>query len=74
MKSLKYLLLGLLLTSCVHSVDKREFGVRLVNSGGWSTSTVYCDSVQMLSPNKAEVFIDGRKMTVFAEEVKIFTN
>lgn len=53
------------LTSC----DNREFKVIITNGYGLSyTETwLYCDSVQMISTTEADVWIDGKKMKIYAD-------
>ena len=53
------------LTSC----DNREFKLIVTNGSGLSyTETwLYCDSVQMISTTEADVWIDGKKMKIYAD-------
>lgn len=59
-----------LLISCdQESKSKYKLSVHAYNGSGWDRTqhTIYCDSVNMLSTNKAEVFIDGTKINIEAE-------
>lgn len=60
----------LLLMSCnQESKSKYKLAVHAVNGSGWdrSLNTILCDSVNMLSTKKAEVFVDGTKINIEAE-------
>lgn len=60
----------LLLISCnQESKSKYKLSVTSYNGHGMNQSwhTVNCDSVNMISTKKAEVFIDGTKMNIEAE-------
>lgn len=60
----------LLLMSCnQESKSKYKFTVTAHNGHGMNKSwhTIHCDSVNMLNTKKAEVFIDGTKMNIEAE-------
>ena len=54
------------LTSC----QNREFKVIVTNGSGiYTTETwLYCDSVQMISITEADVWIDGKKMKIYADK------
>lgn len=53
------------LTSC----QNREFKLIISNGNGFTyTETwMYCDSFQMISTTEADVWVDGKKMKVYAD-------
>lgn len=55
----------LTLTSC----QNREFKLITSNGNGFTyTETwMYCDSFQMISTTEADVWVDGKKMKVYAD-------
>lgn len=60
----------LLLISCnQESKSKYKLAVTAYNGSGLDRArhVIHCDSVNMLSTKKAEVFIDGTKMNIEAE-------
>ncbi len=57
--------------------SKYKFGVTLYGGKGMSSgySQIYCDSVQMTGLLSADIWIDGTKMTVKAEDrVAVWSN
>ena len=58
-----YALLCVCLFSCTdpNKDTNKKFGVIQVNDNGWSTATVFCDSVNMVSKIQATIFVDGIK-------------
>lgn len=50
---------------------KRKFSLTLHNKTGYNlvSSVVDCDSFQMVSTKKADIWVDGTKMSIQAEDV-----
>lgn len=71
------LLVVIFLTSCYHTSSKYKFGVTLYGGRGASKgfSIIYCDSVQMTSLSSADVWVDGIKIAVKADErISVWSN
>ena len=71
-----YTLLALVfMTGCVQK-SEREMYVWLKYDSGlhYSSTKIYCDSVQMVSISEAYIFIDGVKQRVLAERVRPCSN
>lgn len=75
------LLLAAVLSSCCDekskNMDRYKFGVTLYGGTGMSSgySQIYCDSVQMKTTKEADIFIDGTKMTVKADDrIAVWSN
>jgi len=73
MKTKLILLSTILLFSCGRKEEKkRKFTLSGSEDNNWSTaSTIECDSIQMLSLNKAFYYIDGHKFTFYSKLIKI---
>lgn len=71
-----YALLCVCLFACTYQNKdtNKKFGVIQVNDNGWSTATVWCDSVTMVSKTQATIFVDGIKSQIFADEIKVYSN
>lgn len=84
MKTLNFKLLNLLYLVLVAVIfigcESRKITKPLTlvstNGSGWSMTSSYlrCDSVQMVSTTEAYVWIDGSKMKVVAENVRVYSN
>lgn len=68
-------LVAVLFVSCNEKTEQKtnccyKFVVTLYNGSGWNRSwhKIECDSVNMLGTKKAEVFIDGTKMIIEADD------
>lgn len=71
-----YTLLALVfMTGCMRK-SEREMYVWLKYDSGlhYSSTKIYCDSVQMVSISEAYIFIDGVKQRVLAERVRPCSN
>ena len=71
MKTIKLLLIiCVLLASCnskrYEEHPKRQFGLNIINWSGLTTmvTQVYCDSFDMLTPQKATIWVDGTKLNI----------
>jgi PBP1b-binding outer membrane lipoprotein LpoB len=54
---------------------KRKFIVRTTEDNNWTSSGYYeCDSVHFYSQQKADVFVDGIKITVYSKCIMCFQN
>lgn len=54
---------------------KYKFIVRTTEDDNWTTSGYYeCDSVHFYSQEKADVFVDGIKITVYSKRIMCFQN
>jgi hypothetical protein len=71
-----YMVLALvLLTGCYQRNDRKMYVWLKYDSGlNYSSTKVYCDSVQMVSISEAYIFIDGVKQRVLAERVRPCSN
>ena len=69
----KLMLVAVLLSSCSYKKEdcKHKFVATAHNGSGWSRSwhSIECDSINMITIKKAEVFIDGTKMIIEADNV-----
>lgn len=75
----KLLLVSILFLSCGNKEEgcKYKLVATLDNGSGWSKSwhSLECDSINMLSTKKAEIFIDGTKMIIEADNrITVHTN
>lgn len=68
----KLLLVAVLFSSCSYKKEdcKHKLVVTSYNGSGWyrSSHSIKCDSVNMLGTKKAEIFIDGTKMIIEADD------
>ena len=78
---LAILMLVAVLSSCneIKSKDwsKYKFGITLYGGKGMGSgfSHIYCDSVQMTGVLSADVWVDGTKMTVIADDrISVWSN
>lgn len=64
------LLLIMFLSSCddTTSQSKYRFILSAYGDGGWSKHSVYCDSVHMKTVSSADVWIDGIKIDIIAQD------
>ena len=71
-----YTLLALVfLTGCYQKSDRKMYVWLKYDSGlNYSSTKIYCDSVQMVSISEAYIFIDGVKQRVLAERVRPCSN
>ena len=68
MKQLIILLL-LNMTSCSYDLEMR---VAMRNNNSRNFSIIKCDSVQMISKSEAEIYINGTKTKIFADEIRVY--
>lgn len=71
-----YTLLALVfLAGCYQKSDRKMYVWLKYDSGlNYSSTKIYCDSVQMVSISEAYIFIDGVKQRVLAERVRPCSN
>jgi len=69
-------LVAIFCTSCERSTGyTKKFIVTKSDDNNWTTSAmIECDSVSMEGRTKAIMWIDGRKMTIEADLIKVFSN
>ena len=70
-------LFGLLVCSCNRDshFDNYPMYVSKSDDDNWTTSAVIaCDSCTMVNMNECDIFIDGRKMKMYGQIIKIHTN
>ena len=69
------LLLAVVFCGCnsttVDTTVRRKFTLSVHNGSGWSSgsSTIDCDSFQMIGTKKAEIWCDGQKMHIECNDV-----
>jgi hypothetical protein len=70
----------MVLNSCSHEKDRTEITAEPCNTWnitciyGWSYTTIQCDSFEMRSVGDIDIYINGKKNTLFAEEFRpVFT-
>lgn len=71
------ILLAVALISCSKpTVKNRPLSLVSVNGSGWERTTSYlkCDSVQMVSTSEAYAWVDGVKMKIVAEKLRVCSN
>lgn len=57
--------------------SKYQFGVTIYGGSGMASgySSIYCDSVNMITAKEAELFVDGRKIKVKADDyITVWSN
>lgn len=76
MKKLSLIMLIIIFCSCNElSGYSKKYLVTKSDDNNWTTSAVIeCDSVTMINRNKATLYIDGHKMNLEAQLIKIFSN
>ena len=72
------IILIILISGCrSEEISKYPLRVETSNGSGWNlgTAIILVDSVQMISTKKAEIFKDGTKMIIEAENyLKVYEN
>jgi len=70
------LFLAVFFTSCeINTGYTKQYIVTKSDDNNWTTSAIIeCDSVSMEGRKKAIMWIDGRKMIIEADLIKIFSN
>ena len=73
MKGIYLVILFILVASCV---QKRRFNLYVSNGKGFETVSVHtqCDSVKMLTRNRAVIYVDGISAEIYADQIIISTN
>jgi hypothetical protein len=79
MKKIKILVLFCVLSMLKSCQKNQEYTKKYIVSksddNNWTTSGVIeCDSVTMENINKATLWVDGRKLSLQGQIIKIFTN
>jgi hypothetical protein len=79
MRKIKILVLFCVLSMLKSCQEKQEYTKKYIVSksddNNWTTSGVIeCDSVTMENINKATLWVDGRKLSLQGQIIKIFTN
>jgi hypothetical protein len=66
------------LTSCEdkeNKYPKYRYLVRTTHDNNWTSSAIIrCDSLNMINQTNAILWIDGRKMDLYAPEIRIYDN
>ena len=70
------LLVAVLFTSCEQNTGyTKRYIVSKSDDDNWTTSGIIeCDSVTMVNRNKAILWIDGQKLNLEGQLIKIFSN
>lgn len=80
MKQLTLILLTMLLFSCSPRLPQHtdNYKIQLICSyktyGGYVTTNLFCDSVQMINLSQASVWIDGQRNNINATQIRTLTN
>ena len=71
-----YTLLALVFLASCSQRSEREMYVWLKYDAGveYSSTKIYCDSVQMVTKSEAYIFIDGVKQRIVADRVRPCSN
>ena len=68
------LLLAFFLVSCEPQYNKKYI-VSKSDDDNWTTSgVIQCDSVTMVNRNKATLWVDGQKINLEGQLIKVFSN
>jgi hypothetical protein len=61
--------------SCEHNSYTKKYIVIKSDDDNWTTSAeIECDSVTMINRNKATLWVDGHKLNLEGQLIKIFSN
>ena len=70
MKRIILALLVISLLSCIKTSEKREWALICSYNNNWTSTTIHCDSLQMISTTEAFVYIDGKKIKIVGESLR----
>lgn len=75
MKKIIIVLAVMFFCSCEHNLYTKKYIVIKSDDDNWTISAeIECDSVTMINRNKATLWVDGHKLNLEGQSIKIFSN